>query len=111
MPMGKKNNQGAGKYGSQRRVFEKNRRVILMSQDVCAICGKPVDKSLKFPHPLSPAVDHIIPWEKGGDCSLDNLQLTHLCCNRQKADKIYEDRPVPRPTAVSNRNLPQTFDW
>lgn len=106
-----KSTQGAAKYGAQRKVYERNRKIILMSQDTCAICGRPVDKRLHFPNPLSPAVDHIIPWEKGGDCSLDNLQLTHLCCNRQKADKIYEEQPKPkRPFKVSNRNLPQTFE-
>ena len=29
------------------------RRWVLATQDNCALCGKPVDKSLKTPHPMS----------------------------------------------------------
>lgn len=28
--------------------------------------ARSVDKSFKFPHPLSPSIDHIIPVDKGG---------------------------------------------
>ena len=110
--MAKKAMQGAAKYGAQRKTYDRNRKKVMMSQDVCGICGRPVNKKLRFPDPMSATVDHIIPWEKGGDCSIGNLQLAHLCCNRQKADKIYEEVPRPRkPFKVSNRNLPQTFSW
>ncbi len=98
--------------GPQRSSFEKNKRKILMSQDICGICGKPVNKKLKFHDPMSPCIDHIIPIDRGGDPSaMENLQLAHLCCNRQKADKIIKsvkDEPKRRAT---NRDLPLTMDW
>lgn len=56
----------ADKVGAHRTAFEKNKRRIMQSQEVCGICGKPVDKSLKFPHPLSACIDHILPIDKGG---------------------------------------------
>lgn len=56
----------ADKVGVHRTAFEKNKRRIMQSQEVCGICGKPVDKSLKFPHPLSACIDHILPIDKGG---------------------------------------------
>ena len=57
--------QRADRQGANRVQYEKNRKRILASQDVCAICGKPVDKRLKFPHPMSATVDHIIPIDLG----------------------------------------------
>jgi len=50
----------------------------------CGICGEHVDVTLKKPHPLSPTVDHIIPWAKGGTHDPENLQLAHYTCNCRK---------------------------
>lgn len=100
------------KDGPQRAEAEKNRKKILASQSVCAICGKPVDKSLKSPDPLSACVDHIIPIAKGGHPSdIQNMQLAHRCCNRQKSDKILRPRDKQEDEVLSNRILPQSRDW
>ena len=78
--------------GIHRAQFERNKKKIYATQTVCGICGNPVDFSFKFPHPLSPCIDHIIPIAKGGHPSdIDNLQLAHFCCNRQKSDKLDMD--------------------
>lgn len=75
--------------GTHRLAFERNKKKIYATQTVCGICGKPVDFSYKFPHPLSPCIDHIIPVVKGGHPSdLDNLQLAHFCCNRARATVV-----------------------
>ena len=72
-----------------RLAYDRNRKKILANVDICAICGGPVDKGLPATHPMSAAVDHIIPVSKGGDpVALKNLQLTHRKCNRAKSDKI-----------------------
>ena len=77
------------RLGQHHTEYDKNRLKILKTQTVCGICGKPVDKSLRYPHPLSPTVDHIIPVNRGGHpSSLENLQLAHWMCNRQKSDKL-----------------------
>ncbi|NEG89165.1 HNH endonuclease signature motif containing protein [Bifidobacterium aerophilum] len=56
--------------------------------DVCAICGKPVDKSLRSPHPMSAEVDELVPVSRGGDpLDFGNCRLTHRRCNRLKSDK------------------------
>ena len=63
---------------------------------------------------MAPAIDHIIPVSKGGHPSaLDNLQLTHATCNRQKSDKLFknEETMTKASKVIGNRNLPQSRDW
>ncbi len=109
-----KNNSGAERYGTHRGAFEKNKKKIFATQTVCGICGKPVEFGLRYPHPLSACIDHIIPVAKGGHPSdIDNLQLAHWTCNRQKSDKLIERRDISGADTeiLSNRILPQSMDW
>jgi hypothetical protein len=40
------------------------------------------------------------------------MQLAHMCCNRQKSDKLTEKKSFETGNElVSNRLLPHTFDW
>ncbi|MBQ6035761.1 MAG: HNH endonuclease [Lachnospiraceae bacterium] len=101
--------------GEFRTQFEKNRLIVLRTQEICGICGQPVDKSLKTPHPLSATVDHIIPVSKGGHPSdLANLQIAHRWCNRWKSDKLLVESQKQLKTdeiVVNNDDLPLHFDW
>lgn len=102
----------ADKTGAHRSAFEKNKKRILKTQQCCGICGKPVDKKLKFPNPLSPVIDHIVPVKKGGHPSdINNLQLAHFFCNRQKSDKLFNVGKEAKEDVIGNRNLPQLMDW
>ena len=92
----------------KRALYDHNKKIILATQSVCGICGKPVDKSIRYPDPMSPTVDHIIPVSRNGDpVALENLQLAHRYCNRKKGDNLPTNRPVEDP----NRNLPQAVNW
>lgn len=67
-------------------------RAIASKDHVCALCGNPIDMEAPPKHPLSCEVDHIIPVSRGGaPYDIDNLQLTHAKCNRQKSNRIRED--------------------
>lgn len=91
------------------QVFKKNKKIILATQSVCGICGQPVDKTLKYPDPMSPTVDHIIPCARGGSDELDNLQLAHRYCNRNKSDNMPEDKK-PGASVIIN-DFPQSCNW
>ena len=102
------------RLGEHRTAFEKNRQIVLKTQQVCGICGREVDFAYKFPHPLSPTVDHIIPLSKGGHPSdLANLQLAHRCCNRQKSNKLFITGAKKEMISndVNNDDLPLSFAW
>ena len=51
---------------------------------ICQHCKKRVNKSLKWPDPKSPSLDHIIPLNKDGTHTYNNVHLTHLNCNLTK---------------------------
>ncbi|MDD6230406.1 MAG: HNH endonuclease [Lactimicrobium massiliense] len=111
MGQGKYKRNRPDKDGKFRAAFDKNKKIIYATQTVCAICGKPVDFSLKFPDPMSPTIDHIIPIAKGGHPSdLANMQLAHLACNRAKSDKVLNRKYIPNKE-IGNRVLPQSMDW
>ena len=104
-------------HGNLRGQYEINKKKIYATQSICGICGKPVDFELKYPHPLSPCIDHIIPVSKGGSPNdFSNLQLAHWTCNRSKSDKVagtaqdFADKKE-RAKVIGNRNLPLSVDW
>lgn len=104
----------ADHQGQHRTAYEKNKKKILATQNVCGICGQEIDKGFKYPHPLSPVIDHIVPISKGGHPSdISNLQLAHRWCNRQKADKLMELKKRFKDTSqdMDVDLFPLHFDW
>jgi len=84
------------KYGGNHRqrarhhgvAYEPINRMTVFERDrwTCQLCLEPVDRTLKFPHPLSPSIDHVRPMAKGGGHVLANVQCTHFICNSRKSD-------------------------
>lgn len=99
--------------GTHRNIFERNKKQIFATQNTCAICGRPVDFSLKYPDPWSATIDHIIPIDRGGHPSdLSNLQLAHFRCNRLKSDYVSTKKTDNKQVEIiNNRLLPQSRDW
>ncbi|MCL2136823.1 MAG: HNH endonuclease [Coriobacteriia bacterium] len=81
------------------------RRRLLARETHCALCGKPIDKGLRTPHPMSAEVDEIVPVSKGGSpIDMENVQLTHRVCNQRAGDKS-------RPRKARSFPLPTSQDW
>lgn len=54
----------------------------------CMLCHELVDLDLKFPHPKSFSVDHVVPRSHGGANELENYRLTHLGCNSRRGNRL-----------------------
>jgi 5-methylcytosine-specific restriction endonuclease McrA len=61
---------------------------------ICGLCNLPVDRALRWPDPLSPSLDHVIPLVAGGEHSQVNTQLAHWICNVRKGAR--EDWVAPK---------------
>ena len=68
--------------------WRKLRAQVMREEDVCYICGRPVDKSLPGTAPMGPQVDHIVARSEGGAVfERSNLHLVHSRCNQRKKNK------------------------
>ncbi len=58
---------------------------VMASEDICWLCGRPVDKTLPPRLPGSPEVDEDIPVSRGGSpFDRANCHLVHKACNLVK---------------------------
>lgn len=63
------------------------RNRVLAEEDVCGICGRPVDKDLPHGTPGSPEVDEIVPVSRGGNpFDRSNCRLVHRLCNQRRGN-------------------------
>jgi len=66
-----------------------NRNVVLERDNwTCHLCNDPIPTDLKWPHPLSASMDHVIPLARGGSHTYENVQSAHLTCNISKGARI-----------------------
>lgn len=73
------------------RPLRKHHRQKILNRDGwrCYLCGKDIDRTRAYPHPLSGTVDHVLPVSAKGSDHPDNLRAAHWRCNRRKgADLI-----------------------
>jgi 5-methylcytosine-specific restriction endonuclease McrA len=52
----------------------------------CGICHAVIDQALRWPHPGSATLDHIVPLADGGDHMPSNWQAAHAACNIEKGN-------------------------
>lgn len=53
----------------------------------CQLCKRAVSRKRRWPDPLSPSMDHIVPLTRGGAHDPSNVQLAHLRCNVSKGNR------------------------
>lgn len=103
------NKAGSGRYqnGAARRKCKARHIAAEGPIPICPLCGKPIDLTLKTPHPLSCELDEIIPYSRGGSpTSYDNTQLTHRICNQRKSNKIIANTTGHQNTKKNNHKTP-----
>jgi 5-methylcytosine-specific restriction endonuclease McrA len=84
------------------------RKRVLARDSICALCGKPVDKSLPAGDPMCGEVDEIIPVSRGGSpYAMSNVQLAHRICNQRKGNRM----PGDAPRTVAALPLPLSRTW
>jgi hypothetical protein len=55
---------------------------------ICQLCSTPISRSVRWPHKMSPTMDHVLPVTKGGAHLEGNLQSAHLSCNIAKGNRV-----------------------
>lgn len=54
----------------------------------CYHCSEPIDYEAGHLEDLSFQIDHLIPVDKGGPDTIDNIVPSHRKCNREKSNKL-----------------------
>jgi 5-methylcytosine-specific restriction endonuclease McrA len=64
------------------------RQWVKRTQGTCYLCGKLIDKTLKWPDPKSFSVDHVTPLSIDDSLALvrSNLKAAHLSCNQSRGN-------------------------
>jgi hypothetical protein len=90
LPTNSKN--GPRSRGRTGKRFAHAKSRVLTASQICDECGEFMDMSLRWPDPMSPTVDHIIPvnqleWDDPLNYDVDNLVPCHLVCNQRRGGK------------------------
>jgi len=99
---------------------------VLAEEDRCALCGRPVDKTLAMhpgmhgprcqggdcpgcvPHPARPEVDEDVPISRGGSpYDRANTALMHRACNQWKSNRTLDEARAAL-TAGTKATQPRT---
>lgn len=87
--------------GHSGRPYLRMRQRVLASSSICAGCGEAIatNPPYRWPHPLSPSVDHIIPVSRlPADSPLltdvANGRPMHLRCNQLRGDGTRQEPSV-----------------
>ena len=84
--------RGRGTDGPRRRGANKIRRLrprlLGRFEGRCGICGRVIDLTLHYLHPLALTIDHIVPLAAGGSDDDANLWPAHRHCNEDKGDEL-----------------------
>lgn len=64
-------------------------RKVVFERDkwICQLCFHKTNPTVKYPHPDSPTIDHIVPLSKGGSHTYANVVCVHAICNSTKKNR------------------------
>jgi hypothetical protein len=58
----------------------------------CGICHHDVDQSVRYPDPMSPSLDHVVPLSVGGSHTYMNVRISHLSCNVGRGNRGHTEQ-------------------
>jgi len=70
------------------RTYRRRRAHVLATSDFCYWCGRWLDPDLKWPHPHSVTVDHLLPVSRGGNNARGELVASCLGCNKSRGNRL-----------------------
>jgi 5-methylcytosine-specific restriction endonuclease McrA len=80
------------------RTYRRRRAHVLATTDVCYWCGRWLDPDIKWPHPHSATVDHIIPVSRpGGSNTSGELVASCWECNKGRGNRLGPPKPKQQP--------------
>lgn len=91
-----RNREGYNRRNAERRARERDARTgeVFTHEEVfdrdgwiCQLCFAPIDWNRFGRDPLAPALDHVVPLNRGGAHAKDNVWATHFSCNARKRDR------------------------
>jgi 5-methylcytosine-specific restriction endonuclease McrA len=83
-------------------IYRRRRAYILATSDVCNWCGRWLNPELKWPHPHSATVDHVVPVCRGGASVSGELVAACWECNTRCGNRL--GSPRPKKPKVKLRN-------
>ena len=98
-----------GRYAPNPRQANGHRRRqvrarVLREEEVCYLCGHPVDKTLPPNLPGSPEVHELVAVSLGGSpIDRANCVLTHRLCNVRAGNGTRPAKPEPEPLTSTRR--------
>ncbi|WP_408637560.1 HNH endonuclease [Nocardia terpenica] len=66
--------------------YRQYRKRVLAKSNICHLCGREIDMSLDYRHPMSATIDHLQARSKGGDVFGDALPA-HRSCNSRRGNR------------------------
>jgi 5-methylcytosine-specific restriction endonuclease McrA len=61
-----------------------DKEIYQRDKGICQLCHVKINQRLKWPHPFSFSIDHIVPLSQGGEDAPRNVVSVHLRCNLSK---------------------------
>lgn len=75
------------KYGAHYESFKPS-EIFERDNWRCYLCGEDIDPGLDYPNPRRVVLEHVVPLDRGGHHTRENVRAAHSLCNGIKGTKL-----------------------